>query len=301
MVKNELLKNHTTFQIGGPADTFVEPESVADLGKLLKELNAAGEDYFILGGGSNLVFSDEGFRGTIISTGKINRIAMIGEDLVIAEAGVTMKDLVDFCSGKGLSGLEEFAGLPGTVGGALFMNARCFDKSISDVLHETHWLEKRGDVYETCGIEYEKDQTSWDYKKSPFQHPENERVILSGTFKVKVAETAEEFVGIKAKCDSYIKNREEKGHFKYPSAGSVFKNNHAFGKPSGKIIDEAGLRGYSIGDAQVAPFHGNIIINLGNATADDVKKLVLYIQNQVQQKFSFDLENEIIFVDEKKR
>ena len=139
--------------------------------------------------------------------------------------------------------------------------------------------------------EYIFDSKDWDYKKSPFQS--GDKFIVEVNFKVHKGRKNDIF----DKAESYITDRELKGHFKYPSAGSVFKNNRSFGKPSGKIIDEVGLRGFSVGDAQVAPWHGNFIINTGSATAMDVKKLVEHIQKNVQEKTGFLLECEIIFTD----
>lgn len=296
--QNEELKNHTTFQIGGPADEYYEPETFEELIEIIHECNTQEKKHMFLGGGSNLVFSDKGYRGAIICTRKLNKIKLIESNLVIAEAGATMKELVDFCTENGLSGFEEFAGLPGTVGGALYMNARCFDKSISENLFETHWLEKSEEdgEYKNREMLFEEDEKNWEYKKSPFQG--TERIIKSGTFKVNPVENDDFRDVIRSKCAGFIKGREERGHFKYPSAGSVFKNNHEFGKPSGKIIDEAGLRGYRIGGAQVAEFHGNFIVNTDNASADDVRRLVVYVQDTVKHQFGFDLEPEIIFIEE---
>ena len=142
--------------------------------------------------------------------------------------------------------------------------------------------------------------TDWDYKKSPFQ--ENSvsqtphRYITQVTFRLTPATGPDAHERIAADCKKYIAERVDKGHFKYPSAGSVFKNNHAFGAPSGKLIDDCGLKGLASGGAQIAPFHGNFIINTGNATAEDIKALVKAAQKTVKEKFGFELEPEIIFV-----
>jgi len=295
---SELLKNHTTFQIGGPADTFFEPENFEELAAIIQDCKNQNIKYFLLGGGSNLVFSDKGFRGAVICTRKLNKIIMFEPGLVLAEAGATMKELVDFCTEMGLTGFEEFAGLPGTVGGALYMNARCFDKSVSENLYETCWMEESEEEgeYKNRVILFEEDEKNWGYKISPFQN--TGKIIKSGTFKVKPIENEDLKDSIRSKCAGYIKGREERGHFKYPSAGSVFKNNHDFGKPSGKLIDEAGLRGYRIGGAQIADFHGNFIVNTDEASAEDVRGLVLKAQETVKEKFGFDLEPEIIFIEE---
>lgn len=294
---NELLKNHSTFQIGGPADEYYEPESFDELIEVIQKCKINEKKYFLLGGGSNVVFSDKGFRGSVICSKKLNKIKLLENNLVVAEAGATMKELVDFCSENGLSGMEEFAGLPGTVGGALYMNARCFEKSISDNLYETNWLEENEkNEFKNRSILFEEDKKNWDYKKSPFQN--TGKIIKSGTFKVNPVENEDLYQAIKSKCAGYIKGREERGHFKFPSAGSVFKNNHEFGMPSGKLIDEAGLRGYRIGGAQIAEFHGNFIVNTDNASSDDVKGLVKLAIEKVREKFGFKLEPEIIFIEE---
>lgn len=199
-----------------------------------------------------------------------------------------MSSVVDFCTEHVLSGLEVFAGIPGTAGGALYMNTRCFNVSVSDVLVSAEYLDP--DSLEQ--IPYRFSAADWEYKKSPFQS--TGRIITKAVFKAtQLPETAKD--GIETKCRSYISERVNKGHFRYPSAGSVFRNNRTFGKPSGEIIDEAGLCGYRIGGAQVAPWHGNFIINSGNATETDIRTLVDYIINTVKEKTGFTLQPEIIF------
>jgi UDP-N-acetylmuramate dehydrogenase len=208
-----------------------------------------------------------------------------------------MAAFVDFCTRKNLSGAEQFAGLPGTVGGAVYMNARCFDRSINDILYSTKHIEFERKAAKQ--IELPFNAADWDYKKSPFQNSNEStveaRYITQATFKLTRAAPANHDK-IAADCKKYIAERVDKGHFKYPSAGSVFKNNHAFGAPSGKLIDECGLKGLQIGGAQIAPFHGNFIININHASAEDIHKLVMAAQKAVQEKFGFELEPEIIFV-----
>ena len=209
------------------------------------------------------------------------------DDLLICGAGCTFEKITDFCIKNEISGLENFAGLPGTTGGATFMNARCYEVSISDVLSSVKYIDLSDFTEKT----YSVDLSEWDYKKSPFQS--GDKIITQVNFNVKKGISKE----IEEKSLSFIKDRENKGHFKFPSAGSVFKNNRNFGKPSGKIIDEVGLRGFSVGQAQVAPWHGNFIINNGNATASDVRNLVEIIQEKVLKETGFMLECEIIFTD----
>ena len=175
------------------------------------------------------------------------------------------------------------------------MNARCFDRSISDILHSTTHIEYQNDKAKI--VEKPFNASDWDYKKSPFQSDDqkNQRYITQATFRLTRA-GADSHDRIASDCKKYIAERVNKGHFKYPSAGSVFKNNHAFGAPSGKLIDECGLKGTKIGGAQIAPFHGNFIINVDHAKASDVRQLVQLAQKKVKEKFGFDLEPEIIFL-----
>lgn len=293
---DEPLSLHTTFKIGGPAAVFIEPLTAASLEIVCQTLEKEHVPFFIIGAGSNLVISDDGLDCIVISTLKISFIEeaentdiMGGKDSVLLHcgAGSTMDAVAEWCADKGFSGLEAFAGLPGTAGGALFMNARCYGVSVSDVLVSAEYL----DCSAGYKIErYDFSEKEWDYKKSPFQ--DSSKILVSADFLVKRGKRSE----IAAECEEHIKDREKKGHFKYPSAGSVFKNDRAFGKPSGQIIDEAGLRGVQIGGAQIAPWHGNFIINTGSATAADVRQLVDYVVSVVKAKTGFTLESEIIFV-----
>ena len=293
------LSAFTSFKIGGDADIYITPSSPEELKAVLRFIHEEHIPAILLGGGTNLLIPDEGIRGAVIHTCRLNKIRLLKtgeEQLVQADGGVLMQDVTEFCAEHGLSGMEDFAGLPGTVGGAVFMNARCYEKSISDVLVSAsvlYFSEK------DCTIEeYECRQEEWGYKCSPFQ-PRNKRyaelgdnrqVIVSATFRIAQGNK----VLIRKTMESRIADRIAKGHFKLPSAGSVFKNNHAFGKPSGKLIDEAGLRGLQIGGAQVAPWHGNFIVNTGSATAQDVMELITAIQKRVKDRTGFKLEPEII-------
>jgi UDP-N-acetylmuramate dehydrogenase len=284
---SEPMAGHTTFKVGGPAPLFLEPADTASLSYAVQTFRSRSVPYFILGGGSNIVVSDRGFEGAVISTGGLNAITGEGGKIACG-AGVPMASVVNYCTDHSLSGMETFAGLPGTAGGALYMNARCFDVSVSDRLAGAEYIDpETSDV-----VGYTFDASDWDYKKSPFQN--TERIITKAVFAVEAADGAKK-EEIAASCRKYVDERVSKGHFRYPSAGSVFRNNRDFGRPSGKIIDEAGLCGYSIGGAQIAPWHGNFIINRNNATGDDIKALVDYTITCVKEKTGFTLEPEIIF------
>ncbi len=298
--KKVKLDIFTSFKIGGYADIYSEPSSLEELEAALAFTRREQLHSILLGGGTNMLIPDEGIRGMVIHTHNMRHIRLLKdkpEPRIEAEAGTTMQELTEFCAEHGLSGLEDFAGLPGTVGGAVFMNARCYEKSIADVLIAAsvlHFSEKQ------CIIEsYSLQQEEWAYKHSPFQPQDKQyaaigngrKIIVSATFKAASGNKA----AIRKKMEERIADRTEKGHFRLPSAGSAFKNNHVFGKPSGKLIEEAGLRGFQIGGAQIAPWHGNFIVNTGSATANDVMELVKTIQKRVKEQTGFELEPEMIF------
>lgn len=299
--ENEPLASKTTFKVGNTADLFIIPQTIDEFRSAYCAIQSLETDFFILGGGSNVVFPDEPYSGIIISTQALNNILYSDDEtpgladdevLVTCLAGTPMATFVNFCTRHCLSGIQQFAGLPGTVGGAVYMNARCFDKSISDIIYQTEHFEYQGHGKSKLFL-VPFNQEEWDYKKSPFQT--KTKIITSATFKLKKI-PSEEKTNLEEECKKYIAERVDKGHFKFPSAGSVFKNNHLFGKPTGKIIDEAGLRGTTIGGAQIAPFHGNFIININNAKAKDILALVQLAQTKVKDLYGYDLEPEIIFV-----
>ncbi len=293
MYRNRELSSYTSFKIGGITPLFFEPSSVKDLCLLLNALCEQKTSFFILGGGTNLVIADEGIPVPVISTRSLSSVSLSasGEDLILhCGSGLAISTLTEFCVEHSLTGFESFTGLPGTTGGAVYMNARCYDTSMSDLILNVGFLEYcngyyKKSLYLTC----EKD---WSYKKSPFQ--QTKHIITDVSFCLKKGNKHD----IEQKCSFFINDRKQKGHFDYPSAGSVFKNNRLFGKPSGQIIDEAGLKGLEKGGAQIAPWHGNIIINVKHASASDVKGLVQTVQKTVHEKFGFNLEPEIIFTQD---
>lgn len=336
---DEPLAPRSSFKIGGKAELLVEPAHADALVLALTEIKKSGIPYFVLGGGTNVLFDDAGFDGIVVSTKRLSQIEIVGTDgkpktaadqdcsqgqdcaaanetssktIIRAAAGASMASLVSFAERQGLTGLEEFAGLPGTVGGAVYMNARCFDKEISQVAAKIQWLEpapqdssqaqdcanKNAPQAQDCAAaspafalrEATFAPSDWEYKKSPFTG--TGRVVLSAQF-VLAKGSAEECAKRGA---AFIQQRKDKGHYKAPCAGSVFKNNRAFGRPTGKIIDELGLKGEKRGGAQIAPFHGNIIINAGGASSADVLALIDLCKSAAQEKFGFKLEEEIVVV-----
>ncbi|MGL4986169.1 MAG: UDP-N-acetylmuramate dehydrogenase [Treponemataceae bacterium] len=223
-----------------------------------------------------------------MSTENFNHLELQYDDenfFLSCHAGCTFDQVKNFCEKKSLSGFENFSGLPGTIGGAVYMNARCYEKSICDLLYSVHYLDEKKNIQT-----YKFNPRDWEYKKSPFQN--KNYFILSAIFRVHVSN----IITIMQKNAEFIADRNKKKHFNFPSAGSVFKNNREFGSPSGKLIDAVGLCGYQIGGAQIAPWHGNFIINKEQATANDVKNLVDFTIEKVRKEFDFILEPEILFI-----
>ena len=317
---DEPMFRHTTIKVGGKADVWIRPAKdvfPVYAAKLLKAAREEGIPVFILGAGANIVVSDRGIRGIVLDTGAYRGIGKREERNVGPEEGSgdssSHKEKVDFetlkarrekalfsvpaLSGtsvdglvsrlaeRGLSGLEFLAGMPGSVGGAVWMNARCYEKSVSDVLIETEILDEN---YERQIVPFRPED--FCYKKSPFQT--REILILSVRFAVHFREA----IDIRKEITSNRQDRSSKGHYRFPSSGSAFKNNRDFGNPTGRIIDQLGLRGLNIGGAQIAPWHGNIVINTGNATAADIKTLMDEVKRRVKKGRGFELESEILFV-----
>jgi UDP-N-acetylmuramate dehydrogenase len=314
-VFGEPMSAHTAFKIGGPADLYIRPDAgcfVPYTAALLGLARGAGVPVFILGGGTNLLVADSGIRGVVLDTGSWSGafVAPVPADAdtgrSVAEArfrsGTLTDEAVSWAAAGGLSGLEDFAGLPGTVGGAVWMNARCYESSVSDALVSVTFLDER---LETVTVP--ADPADYAYKKSPFQG--RDTVILEAAMLLHTGDAARSdhaahgdhaardyAARIAEKTAARRAEREEKGHFRYPSAGSVFKNNRDFGMPSGKIVEELGLRGLRSGGAQIAPWHGNFIVNTSGATANDVQRLIALVQERAMRTFGFALEPEVISI-----
>lgn len=293
--RDEPLSAHTTFCVGGPADYYLRPEAddfISQAAAVLKFAHAEKRELFILGGGANVLAADSGFRGIVLDTTGFSGCTLYenaaGVEIAV-RAGTKSDELANFALENGLSGLEFLAGLPGTVGGAVWMNARCYERSISDVLGAVTIID------ETLNkILVPFNPAEYDYKKSPFQ---NRRVLIcEARFHVNAGSRVE----IAQTMTNFRAAREAKGHFLWPSAGSVFKNNRAFGKPSGAIIEELGLRGVTRGGARVADWHGNFIINTGGAAATDIRALITLIQTEARTRLGIELEPEIIFLGTEK-
>ncbi|MDR2136345.1 MAG: UDP-N-acetylmuramate dehydrogenase [Treponema sp.] len=289
---DEPMAAHTTFRVGGPADLWLRPGG--DLlprfaGLLFRRAREAGVPVFILGGGANLVVSDRGIRGVVLDTGAWAGIRREGEDLYV-RSGTPVDEAAEYCARQGRAGLEFLAGMPGTLGGAVWMNARCYERSLSDILAEAEILDPDG--ADAGPIRVPRSPGDFGYKRSPFQG--RGALILGALLRSSGGDPEE----IRRKMAEHRGDRERKGHYRYPSAGSVFKNNRDFGASAGRIIDELGLRGLRLGGACVAPWHGNIIINTGGASAADIRSLSELVAARVKAERGLELEPEILFAGE---
>jgi len=278
----EEMKKFTTFKTGGPADIFVRAASSDDVRKICIFAEKNDAPLFILGGGANILVADKGIRGITLFTGDLKSVYREGTELV-CQSGIDVNSLAEAALRENLSGLEFIYGMPGTAGGALWMNARCYGGEIS---HIFNWADVLNENNEIERIPFRKED--WGYKKSPFQ---NRKVLI---LKACLCLTPGKNEDIRSEMDKNYRDRESKGHFKAPCAGSVFKNNRDFGKPSGQLIDEVGLRGLRIGSAVVSDFHANIIINEGGAKASDILDLINLVRDKVKEKTGYELEPEVI-------
>lgn len=289
-LENEPMSLHTTFKVGGNARLFMMPENREELVTALDTARKKGMKHFILGGGANVLFPDEGYDGIVISTEAIKGIRIGEEGLLHAECGAAVSDAALFSCREGFSGLHVFYSMPGSVGGAVFMNARCYNVSVSDILRSVVYLSREGEIRVA-----EKKNEEFGYKISPFQ--KNGGIILEAVFGLEPVFGEKEREELEREMNSYKEDRTSKGHFLYPCAGSVFKNNRNFGEPTGKLIDSLNLRGYTVGGAGISEHHANIIVNKGNATASDIKTLVAYVEERVKEALGLTLEREIIYVE----
>lgn len=282
--KNEPMSKHTSFKIGGNADAYIKVNNLSKLSTILKECQDSDVDYMILGNGSNLLVSDEGIRGTVIRLdGDFRKITLIDDTTIFCGAGATLAYLCKFALNCGLTGLEFAWGIPGTVGGAVFMNAGAYDGQMKDVVHSVSHISPSGEIGRI-----EKNNLDFGYRTSVYRS--NNMVITGVAIKLKKGNPDE----IRAKMDDYMSRRSTKQPLEYPSAGSVFKRPE--GNFAGALIEQCGLKGEICGGAQVSEKHAGFIINKSNATAKDVRDLIGKIQKTVSDKTGYNLECELIIL-----
>jgi len=299
--ENVLLAEYATLKIGGSAKYFFSADDNEDIIRAIKAAKKFGLPFFILGGGSNILFSDDGFDGLVIKIQSSK--SKIQNNIIWAEAGMMLSELVKLAEEEGLSGLEWAAGIYGTVGGAIRGNAGAFDGQILDVVKTVEYFDAQKEKIE----QRSNKECCFDYRSSIFKKNKN-FIIFSCELELKKGNREE----IKRKIDGYKSYREERHPLNYPSAGSVFKNPKPTERiirdypeivkdgvvPAGFLIEQAGLKGRIVGGAQISEKHCNFIVNLGNAAAKDILELIKIVKENVKNKFGINLEEEIfIFSD----
>lgn len=282
---NEPMSDHTTFRIGGCADVYATPESEELLIRAVQIAREENVRYYVMGRGSNLLFSDDGYRGVVISTLELRNISVCG-NTVICGCGASLNSIAVAARDASLEGLAFAYGIPGLVGGAVFMNAGAYGGQISDVLvKSTYFDPATGNIGTFTGAEHK-----FGYRESVYK--ENPRlVILCAEFKLENGDRHK----ITADMEDYMGRRRSKQPLEYPSAGSVFKR--PVGHFAGRLIEESGLKGKKIGGATVSEKHAGFIVNAGGATAKDVLELIDFIKSEVRKNYSVELTCEVIFVE----
>lgn len=284
---DEVLSSHSTFKVGGNADVFVIPASAEELKTVIKALCVNSVKFFIIGKGSNVLFDDAGYRGAIISTEKLNTIR-VGKETVFAQCGVSFTSLALSAEKNGLSGLEFAYGIPGSVGGAVFMNAGAYGGEVSDILQSSEILDY-SDPTDIRILELKAEDHKLGYRNSVLRHCPK-WVHLSSCFRLKHGDPRK----IRNTMDDFMTRRKEKQPLEYPSAGSTFKRPEGYF--AGALIESSGLKGCSIGGAQVSEKHAGFIINKGNATCGDILELIDHVRKTVAEKHGVTLECEVIYV-----
>ncbi len=285
---DECMDRHTSIGVGGRADALVFPESVAGLGSIVAFLRAEGIPVFFVGNGTNLIVRDDGFRGVIVSTKGLRAVRVEGRGegraAILAEAGASLAEVVALAAREALAGMEFCAGIPGSVGGGIRMNAGAYGSELKDVIESVDLLNGEGNI-KSC-----KRQTL-QFQYRDLALPEG-ACVAGGVFVLARGNRD----AVEGRIREILRTRSGKHPLQYRNAGSIFKNPK--GMPAGKIIDEAGLKGARIGGAQVSEMHGNFIVNLGSATARDIIGLIEHVQQKVLETKGIALEPEVKIIGE---
>lgn len=283
--EDESLSKYTTFKIGGSARVLIEAKSDEEVLKLVRLFDEMKEDYLIIGNGSNLLITDAGIERPVIVLDKnFSNITMIDEVTLYAEAGASLKSLANKALELGLGGLEAISGIPGTVGGAVYMNAGAYGSEIKDVVTKIRYIKDESIA------EIDASEANFAHRRSIFQ--EKGYIILGAYFKLEKKDKKD----IEEEQRDYTQRRKDKQPLEYPSAGSVFKRPEGY--YASKLIEDAGLKGLYVGGAMVSKKHSGFIINTGSASFDDVVTLIEKIKAIVQEKFAVSLEEEIRIIHE---
>jgi len=279
----EPMSAHTTFRVGGAADCLIEIETVEQLQKLQHYLKELGISYVVLGNGSNTLVSDAGYEGIVLQIGsRMSQIRVEG-CRIFAKAGALLSQVARAALEHGLTGMEFASGIPGTVGGAVVMNAGAYGGDMSGIVTHVEVVDREGEI-----LELYNDAMEFGYRTSTIHH--QPFTVTEVAFSLKKGNKEQ----IKARMDEMAQMRREKQPLEYPSAGSTFKRPEGYF--AGKLIMDAGLKGFGIGGAQVSEKHCGFVINTGNATASDIAALIREIQKRVKEQFRVDLETEVVFL-----
>ena len=283
--EEEYLRHHTTFKIGGPADLFVEPTTMAELSFALRTIHEFDVPVTIIGCGSNILVKDGGIRGAVVSVRHMTQIMDCNDNVLCIGSGYMLKDASEFAWENGLTGLEFAIGIPGTLGGAVFMNAGAYDGEMSHVVTAVRAVDFQGNIKE-----YDASHLDFAYRHSIFH--DNHEVIGEVIMTLKPGDKNV----IKARMDELTEKRESKQPLEFASAGSTFKRPPGYF--AGTLIEQTGLKGLSVGDAQVSHKHAGFVINTGSASAKDVLDLIAEVQRRVYDQHGVHLEPEVRMIGE---
>lgn len=281
------MKKYVHFRVGGPADILLIPENKEQVIKSIEICRENNIPYYVVGNGSNLLVRDGGIKGVVIKLNEVKNIKIYGE-IIEAESGAMLKDVSNAAVENSLTGFEFACGIPGTVGGAVFMNAGAYDGEVSNVIESAEVIDNNGEIKILT-----KDELELGYRSSIVM--KKHYIVLSARFNLEHGEVRK----IKEIVNDLTCKRESKQPLEYPSAGSTFKR--PTGYYAGKLIQDAGLKGYSIGGAAVSEKHSGFVINKNNATAKDILDLIEHIQNEVKNQFGVDLHPEVRIIGEDER
>ena len=284
--ENAPMSKYTSFKTGGNADLLITPASVDSLTQIIKKCKELNIKPFVMGNGSNLLVTDKGYKGAIIKIGSnLSSMKLVDENTIECESGTMMKALCNFALDNSLSGLEFAFGIPGNLGGAIYMNAGAYGGEMKDVLYSCTHIDSDGNIGTLT-----KDQLDLGYRRSAYT--DNGYTIISATLKLQKGDK----IAIKEAMNDKLRRRKEKQPLEFPSAGSTFKRPEGYF--AGALIEDCNLKGYSIGGAQVSEKHAGFVINRGGATSTDILNLIKHIQNTVFEKHGVKLETEVKIIGE---
>lgn len=285
IIKKDIkMSEHTTFRTGGVASYAAFPKNIEELRLLLEKLNEYEKNYMVLGNGSNVLVSDKGIKDMVIFLGELKGVN-VSENKIESLSGNMMSEVAKIAMRNSLTGMEFLSGIPGCIGGGVYMNAGAYSGEIKDIIESIKCMDKFGNIKA-----YDKSEAQFSYRKSIFS--ENDDIIIGATFVLQKGNEDE----IRNKMNELNKSRREKQPLNYPNAGSTFKR--PVDNFAGKLIEDAGLKGYSIGGAMVSEKHCGFLINYDNASSSDIYALIKYVQKAVNDKFGVLLEPEIKLIGE---